>query len=252
MSRKQQCNSLVRSSVVILASAVIAIFAFVLREGEARGQGRFGERDQLAITGENLFAFSSERRAESQPTGDNVDVTNRFGILFSDRLDSGGSPHDPQVGGHYFVIPSLSIGGTIGYESRGGSFTPAPAGNMIRPTQPKDDVATFIFMPKVGYVLMLNDVLGFWFRGGPSFVRVGSSDGTDSRIKESVSFWLLSVDALFVVSPVQHFAFYVGPQGDISFAGSRSQTNVMGVTVSNNMSFRGIGIGTGLIGYFGL
>src|SRR5205823_6480536 len=181
-----------------------------------------------AITGENLFTFSSERRAEAQPTGDNVDVTNRFGILFSDRLDALASPHDPQLGGHYFIIPSLSIGGTIGYESRGGSFTPAPAGNMIRPTVSKDDVSTFVLMPKVGYVFMFNNVLGFWFRGGPSFVRVGSSDGTDSRIKESVSFWLLSLDALLVVSPVQHFAFYVGPQGDISFAGSHSRTNVMG------------------------
>ena len=252
MSRKQQYSSLVRSSATTSAAASIAILTLVLHEGKARAQTRFGDRGQLAITGENLFAFSSERRAEAQPTGDSVDVTNRFGILFSDRLDSIGSPHDPQVGGHYFLSPSLSIGGTIGYESRGGSLTRAPAGNMIRPTESKDDVATFVFMPKVGYALMLNDVLGFWFRAGPSFVRVGSSDGTDSRIKDSVSFWLLSADALLVVSPVQHFAFYVGPQGDISFAGSHSVTNVMGQTLSNNTSYRGIGIGAGLIGYLGL
>ena len=138
------------------------------------------------------------------------------------------------------LMPARGLAGIVAVPATGAA-TPADMGQVMR-----------VLMPKVGYVFMFNNVLGFWFRGGPSFVRVGSSDGTDSRIKESVSFWLLSLDALLVVSPVQHFAFYVGPQGDISFAGSHSRTNVMGITQSNNMSFRDIGIGTGLIGYLDL
>jgi hypothetical protein len=255
MSRKRQCNSLVRSTTVALAAASVAIFAFFAREGGALAQTRFGDKSQLAITAENLFMLSTERQAEATPTGDQIDVTNRFGILISDRQDSF-SPHIPQVGGHFFIIPSLSLGGTIGFESRGGSNTRPPTGNgMVFASQPKVDAATFVFMPKVGYALMLTNTLGFWFRGGIGFFRIGISDPVDSRQKESISYWMLSADALFVVAPVQHFGFYVGPQADISFTGSHSITRVMGnvlVEGSQNLSFRDILIGTGLIGYFDL
>jgi hypothetical protein len=255
MSRKRQSNSLVRSSTVALAAAGVATFAFFAREGGALAQSRFGDKSQLAITAENLFMLSTERHAEATPTGDAVEVTNRFGILLSDRNDSF-SPHIPQVGGHFFVIPSLSIGGTIGYEARGGSNTRPPNPNgMVFASQPKPDAATFVFMPKVGYALMLTNTLGFWFRGGIGFFRLGVSDPVDSRQKESISYWIFSADALFVVAPVQHFGFYVGPQADISFAGSHSITRVMGNVVvegSQNRSFRDVLIGTGLIGYFDL
>jgi hypothetical protein len=256
MSRKRQSNSLVRSTTVALATAGVATFAFFARERGALAQTRFGDKGQLAITAENLFLLSTERHAEATPTGDSIEVTNRFGILISDRNDSVLTPHIPQVGGHFFVIPSLSIGGTIGYESRGGSTTPPPNPNgVLRPTNPKPDSATFVFMPKVGYALMLTNTLGFWFRGGIGFVRIGVSDPVDSRQKESISYWVLSADALFVVAPVQHFGFYVGPQADISFTGSHSITRVMGNVVvegSQNRSFRDVLIGTGLIGYFDL
>ena len=136
-------------------------------------------------------------------------------------------------------------------------MTPAPAPNGVQlASAPKDDAASFLFMPKVGYALMLTNTLGFWFRGGLGFFRLGISDGADSRNKQSFTYWLLSADALFVVSPVQHFGFYVGPQADLSFTGSHSVTRVLGggvvSEVSANSSFRDIGIGTGLIGYFGL
>jgi hypothetical protein len=110
-------------------------------------------------------------------------------------------------------------------------------------------------MPKVGYTFMFNDKLGFWLRGGIGFWRVGWSSADDSRVKQAVSYWLVSLDALFVVTPVQHFGFYVGPQADISLGGSHSGTVPMGnvvVDVSANRSFRDVLIGTGLIGYFNL
>jgi hypothetical protein len=263
MSRKQQWNSPFRSSIVSLAATTAAAAAFFAGERGAAAQTRFGDQRQLAITAENLFIFSGERQAESFPTGDRVETTNRFGILLSDRQDqvsglfgSSVTPHIPQIGGHYFVIPNLSVGGTIGYENRGGSVTGPPVPNNVLVTVSKPDAATFVFAPKVGYALMFTNSLGFWFRGGITFLRVGASSAVDSRDKESVSYWMLSADALFVVAPVQHFGFYVGPQADISLGGSHSATNVQGngivIEGSQNRSFRDILVGTGLIGYFDL
>jgi len=254
MTGKRQSNSLVRSSLFTLATAGAAVFTFLAHEGDARAQTRFGDKGQLVLTAENLFALSTERRAEAFPTGDDIDVTNRFGILYSDRQDSI-SPHGPQVGGAYFFAPSMSIGATIGYESRGGSHTPPPtaAGTL---TASKIDVSTFIFIPRFGYALNLTPAISFYFRGGVGVYRVGASNPNDSRNKDSFTMWLLAVDALLVVTPVQHFGFYVGPQGDISFAGSHSATRVLpgGIVSegSQNLSFRDIGIGAGLLGYFDL
>ena len=235
-----------------LAIVATAACAFFVREAAALAQNRFGDKGELALTAENLFALSSERIAEAFPNGDQISVTNRFGILYSDRNDSI-SPHGPQVGGHYFFAPSMSIGGTIGYESRGGSTTiPRPPATV---TGDKFNVSTFIFIPRFGYMLNLNNTIGFWFRGGIGIYRAGESNPVDSRIKDSITYWLLALDALFVVTPAPHFGFFVGPQADITFAGSHSYTNVVGGGVqdtSQNVSFRDIGIGAGLLGYFDL
>jgi hypothetical protein len=224
------------------------VVACVGLEQSASAQARFGDKGQLAITAENLFSFSSDRAAQSFPDGDHSVTNSRFGFLYSQGAPT---PRGPQVGGHYFIIPSLSLGATLGYEARGGSFT-QPVGNRGLVTQDLDSTSTFVFMPKVGYALMLTDVLGFWFRGGPGFFRVGTTDAIDTRVKDSDTFWLLSLDAYFVWSPVQHLGFYVGPQADISFAGSHSHTDDNLVETSRNASYRSIGLGLGIIGYIDL
>jgi hypothetical protein len=241
---------MVRSSVVTFASVSLAAAAFFAREQSALAQARFGDKGQLAITGENLFALQSERFGENPPFPNTESSTtvNRFGILYSQGTPT---PHGPQVGIHYFIIPSLSLGATLGFEARNGSHTHI-IGNGAQVTDDTADVSTFTFLPKVGYALMFNNIVGFWFRGGVGVFRVGDS-GPNSPRKDAHTWWLLSLDALFVVSPVQHFAFYVGPQADISFAGTHSHTNPNGLEEpSYGTTYRDIGLGLGLIGYIDL
>jgi len=240
--------SLVRTLATFLIGMCGAALAFSCRERGASAQGRFGDKGQLAITAENLFAFSSERVGQNLPDGEHSVTSNRFGLLYS---QGSPTPRGPQVGGHFFVIPSLSIGATLGYEARGGSVT-QPQGNRGLITRDTDNISTFVFVPKVGYALMFNNVIGFWFRGGPGFFRLGVTDAIDTRVKDVDTFWLLSLDAFFVVSPVQHFGFYVGPQADISFSGSHSHTDDNGIQTSWSASYRSLGLGLGLIGYIDL
>jgi hypothetical protein len=245
--------------LLTLTAACAGPITLFASEGDARAQAFFGDKGQLAITGENLFVLSTERRAESAPGtgGDNIEVTNREGFLLTGAAttdSSSFSPRVPQIGGHYFIIPSLSIGGSIGYEGRGGSHTPPPVGAIQPASVPRNDGSSFVFNPKVGYVLLLNDKFSFWFRGGLGVYHYGESSGVDARFKDGFTFWFVSLDALFVFTPVQHVGFYLGPQGDITFTGSHSHAQPQGPVVaetSNSTSFRDIGIGAGMIAYFG-
>jgi hypothetical protein len=250
MTIKQQWFSAVKRSGAALGLVGAATAVWLSLEGTAEAQSRFGDKGTLAITGENLFALESARVNETQVDGDHTDVVNRFGLLYTVGMLS---PRGPQVGAHYFIIPSLSLGGTIGYESRGGSHTQPDRGVMV--TRNNDDESTFLFMPKVGYAIMFSQVVGVWFRGGLGYFRHGVSDATDTRLKSSQAYGLLSADALLVVTPLQHFGFFVGPQADFSLTGSHSQTVIQGgqpVETSWSASYRAIGLGVGLMGYFGL
>jgi hypothetical protein len=250
MSQQYERSSLVRSSIVTSVSlAAAALFA---REQSAVAQARFGDKGQLAITGENLFGLQTERVGESVPNPmfpntETTTTSNRFGFLYSQGTPT---PHGPQVGAHYFIIPSLSLGGTLGYESRAGSQTRVQ-NNGVTVTNDTPNVSTFTFLPKVGYALMFRDKVGFWFRGGLGVFRVETSEANSPR-KDSDTWWLLSLDALLVVSPVPNFGFYVGPQADISFSGTHSNTDNRGIETSWGSSYRDIGLGAGLVGYFDL
>ena len=50
-----------------------------------------------------------------------------------------------------------------------------------------------------------------------------------------------------MVSPFRNFAFYVGPNGDISFTGSRTE-KLNNISTSWDGSYRRIGIDLGLLG----
>ncbi len=241
MIAKQQWISLVKRSVVTLVATGAATGAFLAREDDAQAQARFGDKGQLAITAENLFSLATERYGDTVVNADTSVTVNRFGFLYS---QCGPSPRCAQVGGHYFIIPSLSLGATIGYESRGGSST---AGNgSVTNTSP--DESTFVFLPKIGYTFMFGQVVGIWLRGGPGYFHEGRTRNATS----THSYWLLSGDADLVVSPFQHFAFFVGPQFDLSFSGSRTDTNNQGAQTSWDASYRDFGVGVGLLGYVDL
>ena len=247
MRTRRRCSILTIAAVFFgaVAGAALAFFSW---ERDALAQARFGDKSQLAITGENLFVFSSERFGEHFPDGEHSVTTTRFGFLYS---QGSATPRGPQAGIHFFIIPSLSIGATLGYESRGGSET-QPEGMRGIITRDTENISTFVIVPKVGYALMFTNVVGFWFRGGPGYFRVGATNPIDTRIKDVNSYGLLSLDAFFVISPVQHFGFYLGPQGDISFTGTHSHTDQNGIEISQTANYRSLGLGLGLIGYIPL
>jgi hypothetical protein len=252
MNRKLQAFSLVRGAQFAVGVFVAVLISLSGEKDAAAQVQQFGDRGQLVITAENLFGFSTERVATS-PSDDvtTSQTQTQFGLFYQGAMPT---RRGPWVGAHYFVIPNLSIGATLGLQLGGSSNTGTNGATTT--TNDGPSVFGFMLLPKVGYALMFNDMLGFWFRGGPGFVRASSSvDGNannnNNDVSNAQSFWILSLDALFVVTPVHDFGFYLGPQGNLSFAGSYSSTRA-GVTTSVDASFRSFSIDAGLFGYFDL
>jgi hypothetical protein len=269
MTRMEKKNQQFRAFEVDGAKALLKVFvpsiaaaAVLFAASAARAQGRFGEAGQMAITAENLFGVSSQTvTRRDQPVGggpgpgvllaDESDTSTRFGFLFASHQD-GTPPSGLRLGVHYFVIPSLSLGGTVGFESRGGSASrPDPQTGAVISRNRQSDTSVVV-LPKVGYALMLSDALGFWFRGGLGYANDTIHPDPVESAHTAYSFWLVSADALFVVAPLPNFGFYVGPTADLSFSGTYSATANNGVTTSYSASYTRVGLDTGLIGYFGL
>jgi hypothetical protein len=247
MSTKQQWFSLFRRSTVVLGAASAAAGALLAFESSAEAQSRFGDKGTLAITADNLFRLGTERFGDTQVNGDTSTTVNRVGFLYTHCGDVP-SPRCPQIGGHYFIIPSLSLGANLGYESRGGSHTRPQGPNGVLVTTDSPDQSALVFIPQVGYAMMFGAVVGFWLRGGLGYFHDGSSQpGTEAH-----SYWFLKGNADLVITPFPNFAINVGPQFDLGFSGSRTETNNQGVQTSWNASYRDFGLGVGIMGFIGL
>src|SRR4029079_4563082 len=84
MTTKQQWFSSVKRTLVGVGALGAAMGAFLARESTAEAQARFGDKGQLAITGENLFRFGTERYGENVANLDESTTVNRFGFLYSE------------------------------------------------------------------------------------------------------------------------------------------------------------------------
>ena len=225
--------------------ACSAATATVLAARTGNAQPRLGTPGQFAITAEDLTGyFAEQRKYRDVDHLKHTETTNHFSLLFR----SGGI----KLGAHYFVIPSLSVGATLGYELRTGSITVPDGGGTY--TTAKGNEWTLAFQPKVGYALMVSDAVGFWFRLGPGVMHNSMHPAVWDRSHEvRETYWLVGLDALVAIMPVPHFGLMLGPTADFSFAGSHGETYWDGgarVDYDHSASYWRLGGTFGLIGAF--
>jgi hypothetical protein len=225
--------------------AAMVTVALMFASGTALAQ-RFGTQGDAAFSVDRLFGISGTHVYEEldppqgpprNPDGEAED--NFIGINFGWRgpLAPQLSPFDtPRLAFDYFVIDGLSVGGSLGYASGSDDsedFLSQP------PAATPSDYSAFVFAPRAGYVFMFSDVAGIWPRGGFTY----HTFGVDEAFGESGL--ALTVEAMFVLTPVQHFGILVGPTFDIDFTGKRDYDfdDVDDVT----RKYRSIGLQVGLM-----
>ncbi len=231
----------VRFSGCAAAAALLALTS------TAVGQTRFGAKGSVAISAEELTGYHSEKRKYDNEQDFEYE-TQRGGLALL--LTTGGA----KVGAHYFLLPQFSVGGILGYDLRTGSNTIEDGDGTYTTDLAKE--RTFGFGARAGYALMFTDVVGFWFRGGPGVQhQVRRAAEWNDEDKNIDTVWLASLDIFFVVAPVPHFGFFLGPQGDLSFAGKHKETRVVQGTNDvdewdHRERYTRLGVSAGLIGYF--
>jgi hypothetical protein len=234
-------------AVHTIAGGIFAAIATLASAQPTAAQGApIGAPKSFMVTGEDMAGYFSEHVGYKDVNNLDFDATrNHLSLPFRTA--------GVKLGLHYFVIPGLSLGGAVGFESRSGSNTYQDVGGVY--TRPIGTETTFLLQPRAGYLLMLTPVAGFWFRAGLGFrydQNRANDYQTDSRITDTS--WQLSGDVLFVITPVTHFGFYIGPTGDISLTGTHHEHIVdppnPTVDWSHSASYSRLGLGMGLLGYF--
>jgi hypothetical protein len=140
----------------------------------------------IAGVGRPAMAFGgSARDLERQGT---FVVTNNAGFGFDQQVNSPPSTSfslRPAL--DYFIIPNLSIGGAIAFQSYSASHAPT--------------TTSFTIAPEVGYEFALTDTWSFWPQAAisVSFPNPGNPNAT------------LMITAPFLVHPAPHFFFGIGP-----------------------------------------
>lgn len=113
--------------------------------------------------------------------------------------------------------------------------------------------------PRIGYVLPLGEVVAFWPRLGFSYIHAKyetperTTLGVTSSSSASFGQWGLHVEPMFVIAPVRHFAFTLGPVVDLPLSGTRKTETTTGSTTRSeerDASQLHIGLTAGLLGWF--
>ncbi len=221
---------------LLLASSAFAVTA------TARAQ-ILGAPGTVAIGVENVTGFDATTVKYNDAT--NVEITNSTTQL-SLLLKTGA-----RIGVHYFIIPQVSLGGSLGYESFSGSVTQPDVGGSY--SQDKQTDSVFLLRFRAGYLLPLSNTAGFWFRAGPGVNRTSSHPDVLTPYVVTETFWTVGLDILFVYAPVPVVGFFAGPTGDLSFVGRHSEDNYgpnNNLSYSHSGSYRQLGADLGIMAMF--
>jgi hypothetical protein len=201
--------------------AVAAGLALTLTSAGAWAQ-EFGNSGTFAISAERVFGFFYEDIDWDPPgPGSGSDEYTTFGFGWGD-------PHTmytvPRFAVDYFVIDSLSVGGTLAYYHSDRDDDNNNNGD--------DDWSGFLFAPRVGYAITIADMAGFWPRGGFTYVNHDDPDYDELA---------LTIEAMFWLSPAEGMAFVLGPTLDLGITGEADPDTDINTTV--------IGVSVGLMGW---
>jgi hypothetical protein len=194
-----------------------------------------------------------------QPNGVTVEVSNTEKDTTMALLWNGSASNIyniPRFALDFAIVDHLTLGGSIwAYFTFGASHeAPGPNGSTVTTDQPK--MTTFGFYPRIGYVINFTDVFAFWPRGGVSFndLHVGNVPNDRNQVTTTDTVLALDLEPIFVITPIPHAGFTLGPVVDIPMLSGHTVTTTApnGVQTSTDGSYKPfhIGLTAGLLVYF--
>ena len=160
-----------RLSLLATASA-FASTVVTLVPSVAHAEGTLGEPNEVILGAERLFGLSFwSSKTDNNGTTSTTSGTS-LSLLTSPNSIASVIPYlTPRLAAD-FSLNAFTIGGSIGYSSTAYKTDP---GNG-QPTHESDTFTTFLFTPRVGYVLPIADRIYFWPRAGITYFHELNTD----------------------------------------------------------------------------
>lgn len=143
----------------------------------------------------------------------------------------------PRVAVDYFIIDNLSLGGALGFYTISAEVEDDDAG----------EGSGFLFSPRVGYMVGINERLGFWPRGGFTFVQDSVEGPGGGDVTDSAS--ALSVEAPLYIGLAQSIAMHVALTIDLGIGGEE-EADLGGINTNIDEEHTQFGLQLGMTGFF--
>lgn len=223
--------------------------ALVMLVASTANAAPFASNGTLAIGAERLFGIEYNSQTISQGGLEATQSTTSISLL--GRISALEAPLNvnsaiPRLSADYFLGPGLSLGGAVMYQHL-----------SFGSDDDNDDNGTNLILlaPRVGYGAHLSDQFAIWPRLGLSYLhtwRSSTSQGVDANgnpteveRSSTANYTFLSLDAMFVYTPVEHVGFSFGPAFDYLLG--RSETTNGNDDTLPDTSMYGLGIHAGLL-----
>lgn len=174
-------------------------------------------------------------------TGESIEKTTAINLF--------GGGIMPRLALDYFVTEGFSVGGSFVFLSQSSEAEATPPGGPSTTTD-NGSVQTLFIHPRVGYAVPFDETFSFWPRVGLFYMNqtLKPDQGSDTS-RSAIDFTL---EAMFGISPISHFAILVGPYLYLGVGGSSEVPAIPPATGTTETDRRltMYGLTTSIVGYY--
>ncbi len=213
------------------------------------GLDNIGEEMQFVFGVDRVMGVAFDRKTITPPSPQK-ETTYKSTTIALFGMQAAESGMLPRLGLDYFVVESVSVGGSLLYIHQ--STSAESDGN----SQDGDTTSTFGISPRVGYAMQFDETFSFWPRAGITYVSRSTETPADpanpgSGSTDKFSGLDLTIEGMFGISPFSHFAILVGPYLDLGLSGTHSVEPDTGTAPPDeDAKITSYGLTTSIVGYY--
>jgi hypothetical protein len=172
-------------------------------------------------------------------------------------VDSSSPAQMPRFALDYVIAAGVTAGVALSFATRSLSMDDGGGEPPLQPPTAQDEGSTFLIGGRVGYAYAIDETFGIWPRAGLSYAvssgEYGVTDettGVTETFDLTTSFFDLDLEALLVISPVEHTAFMIGPYLDLGLGGKFKAERPDQSDDSRNAKLTSFGLVVNAVGYY--
>lgn len=215
------------------------------------GLDNIGEEGQITFGVDRVMGLAFDRVTVDYPApiGEVTSKSTSFSLFgnpgASTSVGTAGSMMIPRLSLDFFVVESVSVGGSLLYFTRSGE-TETDAGTADDPS-----TSTFAIAPRVGYAMAFDETFSIWPRAGITWFSSKSEDNaTGGSTTYTHSGLDLTLEVPVGISPIENFAILVGPYVDFGLSGTVKQEPPTGTSQEADAKATSYGLAVGILGYY--